>query len=143
MTKQPPARKDYLHFHTMTTRWRDNDVFAHVNNAVFYEYVDTVVNHWMIAEAGLPVLGGELIGLVVQSECTYFAPLAFPGVIEGGLAVARLGRTSVTYDVALFAQGQEQCAARAFFTHVYVGAADRRPVPLPAEFVASLEALAR
>ena len=108
--------------------------FAHVNNAVYYEYVDTVVNHWLITTAGVKVLGGARIGLVVQSECTYFAPLAFPGNVEGGLAVARLGRTSVTYDVALFAEGEDEGAARALFTHAYVDAETRRPTPLPDGF---------
>lgn len=141
MTKDAPLRKDYLYTHLMSTRWRDNDVYAHVNNAVYYEYVDTVVNHWLICEAGLLVPSADIIGLVVHSECSFFAPLAFPGQITGALAVSRLGRTSVTYDVALFAQEGEAAAARAFFTHVYVDPAMHRPVPVPKWLRSKLEAL--
>lgn len=141
MTKATPQRKDYIYFHTMTSRWRDNDVYAHVNNAVFYEYVDTVVNHWLIVEAGLSVPATDMIGLVVRSECDFFGPLAFPGSVEGGLAVARIGTSSVTYDVGLFAQSGAEAAARAAFTHVYVDAVSRRPQPLPDWLRAKLETL--
>ena len=139
MTRTAPQRKDYLFLHRMTTRWRDNDVYAHVNNAVFYEYVDTVVNTWLIREAGLNVPSSEMIGFVVRSECDFFAPLAFPGEVLGGLGVARIGNTSVTYEVALFDGATETAAAGARFTHAYVDPATRRPMALPAAFRAALE----
>lgn len=141
MNRTAPRRKDYLYLHAMTTRWRDNDVYAHVNNAVFYEYIDTVVNQWLIDEAGLKVPSSDLIGLVVRSECDFFAPLAFPGQVTGGLAVGRQGRTSVTYDVTLFAGNAEEASAAARFTHVYVDPQSRRPVPLPDWFANALRTL--
>jgi len=134
MTQSPPNRRDFFYFHTMTTRWRDNDVYAHVNNAVFFEYVDTVVNHWLIQGAGLKVPGSKTVGLVVHSTCQYFSPLGFPDPVTGGLRVDRIGRTSVTYGVGLFRGDQEGAAALAAFTHVYVDRGSQRPEALDAGF---------
>ncbi|MEO1549455.1 MAG: thioesterase family protein [Pseudomonadota bacterium] len=123
-------RATYKHLHAMTTRWRDNDVYAHMNNVVFYEYVDTVVNHWLIG-AGLVVPDGPCIGLVVESACTFRAPLGFPDPVAAGLGTTRVGRTSITYQVGLFRGDAAEAAAQARFTHVYVEAAGRRPMLLP------------
>lgn len=138
MNKTRPIRKDYLWHYSMTTRWRDNDVYAHVNNAVYYEYVDTVVNQWLMRAAGLELPGGPMIGLVVRSECDFFGPLSYPNGVDGGLKAARVGRSSVTYDVGLFAEGEGPAQARALFTHVYVDAQERRPMDLPQAFRAKL-----
>ena len=142
MTRPVPTRSDYRYVHVMTTRWRDNDIYAHVNNAVFFEYVDTVVNHWLLTEAGRDVIGGDRVGFVAHSECDYFAPLAFPDPVTGGLNVTRIGRTSVTYDVALFRGDAVEAAAAARFTHVYVDRASGRPLPLDDAFRSALERLA-
>jgi acyl-CoA thioester hydrolase len=128
----PLGRDAYRHFTTIATRWADNDAYGHVNNTVYYEWFDTAVNQWLV-EAGLLDIGqGDPIGLVVETGCTYFAPLAFPGDIEVGIAIDRLGSSSVTYRIGVFAAGAAQPAAQGHFTHVYVGRHDRRPKALPA-----------
>ena len=119
----------------------DNDVYGHVNNVVYYSYFDTVVNQYLIAEGALDIHGGEVIGLVVETQCKYFAPLAFPQTVDAGLRVAHLGASSVRYEVGLFAQGQPHSAARGHFVHVYVNRATRRPAALPPALVQALEKL--
>lgn len=126
----------------MTPRWRDNDVYGHINNAVFYEYVDTAVNSWLIESGALAVPDGDTVGLVVHSECTYFAPLAFPDLVTAGIRTARVGRSSVTYEVGLFRGADTETAAIARFTHVYVTRDDHRPAPLPDRLRQRLAALA-
>jgi acyl-CoA thioester hydrolase len=115
----------------ITTRWADNDVYGHVNNVVYYSWFDTAVNGWLIDSGVLDIHGGSVIGLVVHTECHYFAPLAFPQPVLAGIRVAHLGRTSVRYEVGLFAQDATHAAACGSFTHVYVARQARRPTPLP------------
>lgn len=122
------------------TRWHDNDVYGHINNAVYYTWFDTAVNAWLI-EVGLLDLAGDSIGLVVETSCRYARPLAFPGAVEVGLALARLGRSSVTYHLGIFAAGDRDAAAEGHFTHVYVGRADRRPAALPEHWRMTLRVL--
>jgi acyl-CoA thioester hydrolase len=124
-------RQDYKHFLAIPTRWMDNDVYGHVNNVVYYAYFDTVVNQYLVEAGVLDIHHGPVIGLVVETLCRYFQPLAFPDVIDAGLRVGRLGRTSVRYEVAIFRSGDEQPAAAGHFVHVYVDRQTRRPVPLP------------
>ena len=138
---QPEARSAYRHFLPITTRWMDNDVYGHVNNVVYYSYFDTVVNQYLIAEGVLDIHAGPLIGLVVETQCNYFGPLAFPQTVEAGLRVAHLGASSVRYEVGLFAQGAPHSAARGHFVHVYVDRATRRPAALPPALVQTLEKL--
>jgi len=138
---EPRGRDAYRHFATVTTRWADNDAYGHVNNTVYYAWFDTVVNEWLVGEGLLDISAGDPIGLVVETGCRYFAPLSFPGDVEVGMAVDRLGRSSVTYRLGVFAAGSDKPAAEGHFTHVYVGRADRRPVPLPAEWRDVLKAL--
>ncbi len=135
---EPPLRADFAAFRPLTTRWGDNDVYGHVNNVVYYAFFDTLVNGWLCERGLLEVQRSEVIGLVVASACDYFAPVAFPDRLEGGLRVERLGRSSVTYGLAIFAEGAETAAAAGRFTHVYVGLEGRRPVPLPAPMRAAL-----
>ena len=122
------SRADYVHFLPITTRWMDNDVYGHVNNVVYYSYFDTIVNEYLIRAGALDIEHGTTIGLVVETQCNYFAPLAFPERIEAGLRVARLGASSVRYEVGLFSEGETQPAAQGHFVHVYVDRATRRPV---------------
>jgi acyl-CoA thioester hydrolase len=136
------GREAYRHFTTITTRWQDNDAYGHVNNTVYYEWFDTAVNRWLVEEGLLDIEQGDPIGLVVQTGCSYFAPLAFPGDVEVGLAVERLGKSSVTYRIGVFAVGSDQPSAQGHFTHVYVGRDSRRPTPLPDNWREKLEALA-
>jgi acyl-CoA thioester hydrolase len=138
---QPEARSAYRHFLPITTRWMDNDVYGHVNNVVYYSYFDTVVNEYLIAQGALDIHGGDVIGLVVETRCNYFAPLAFPQTVEAGLRVAHLGSSSVRYEVGLFAQAEPHTAALGHFVHVYVDRTTRRPATLPAPLVRALEKL--
>jgi acyl-CoA thioester hydrolase len=137
----PATRAAYPHFLPITTRWMDNDVYGHVNNVVYYSYFDTVVNEYLIRAGVLDFEHGATIGLVVETHCSYFTPLAFPERVEAGLRVVRLGTSSVRYEVALFKEGDEQAAAQGDFVHVYVERITRRPVTLPAELRAALEPL--
>jgi acyl-CoA thioester hydrolase len=137
----PTTRADYPHFLSIGTRWSDNDLYGHVNNVVYYSYFDTVVNEYLIRHGALDLNAGKTIGLVVETHCSYFASLAFPERIDAGLRVARLGSTSVHYEVGIFSAGSEQPAAQGHFVHVYVDRESRRPVPLPEALVAALKPL--
>ncbi|MFT6461277.1 MAG: acyl-CoA thioester hydrolase, partial [Maricaulis maris] len=109
----------------------DNDIYGHINNAAYYGFFDTAVNCFLIEEAGLDIHAGAVIGLVVETGCNYFAPLAFPETVEAGVRVARLGNSSVSFEIGLFRQGEDDPAAQGRFVHVYVDRDTRRPVPLP------------
>jgi len=138
----PQGRDTYKAFKTITTRWSDNDVYGHVNNVVYYSWFDTAVNGHLIEQGALDIEQGEVIGLVIETQCNYFAPLAFPQTVEAGIRVARIGSSSVRYEVGLFAQGEATTAAAGHFIHVYVDRATRRPTALPARLRAVLQALA-
>ncbi len=137
----PETRSAYPVFRTLTTRWMDNDVYGHVNNVVYYSWFDTAVNAWLIEQGVLDIHAGETIGLVIETQCNYFASLAFPQAIEAGIRVGRLGNSSVRYEVGLFAQGASHAAAQGHFVHVYVDRQTRRPVPLPAPLRSTLQTL--
>ena len=148
MTANAPAprpqarpRSDYRAFRAIGTRWADNDVYGHVNNVVYYSWFDTAVNAWLIEQGALDIHAGEVIGLVIETQCNYFAPLAFPQTVHAGLRVAHLGSSSVRYEVGLFAEDGEMAAACGHFVHVYVDRATRRPVPLPAALKTVLETI--
>ena len=138
---QPEGRDAYKAFRPITTRWMDNDVYGHVNNVVYYSWFDTAVNATLNAQGVLDIHGGNTIGLVIETQCNYFAPLAFPQTIEAGIRVAKLGTSSVRYEVGLFAEGEPFTAAKGHFVHVYVDRETRRPVPLPAPLKQFLETL--
>lgn len=138
---QPEGRGGYQAFRTITTRWMDNDAYGHVNNVVYYSWFDTVVNAHLIEQGVLDIEHGKTIGLVIETQCNYFAPLAFPQVVEAGLRVAKVGKSSVRYEVGLFVQGEPLTAAKGHFVHVYVDRATRRPTELPAPLKKVLEAL--
>lgn len=136
-----PARCAYPQFFPLQTRWSDNDVYGHVNNVVYYSYFDTAVNGWLIDAGVLDIHAGGDIGLVVETQCHYYSPLAFPQRIEAGLRVGQTGRCSVRYEIALFAQGAGQAAAAGHFVHVYVDRATRRPVALPPALLQAIQLL--
>jgi acyl-CoA thioester hydrolase len=139
---QPESRSAFKVFRRIDTRWMDNDVYGHVNNVVYYSWFDTAVNAHLIEQGALDIHHGETIGLVVETQCHYFAPLAFPQTIDAGIRVAKLGSSSVRYEIALFAQGEDLCAARGHFVHVYVDHNNRRPVKaLPLKLKTVLETL--
>jgi acyl-CoA thioester hydrolase len=137
----PLARTQYKAFHSISTRWMDNDMYGHVNNAVYYSWFDTAVNAHLIAHGALNLEQGGAIGLVVQTQCNYFSPIAFPQGVTAGLRVAHMGASSVRYEVGLFADDEDQTAAHGHFIHVYVDRATRRPVPLPEKLKTVLEVL--
>lgn len=123
----------------LATRWRDNDVYGHINNCVYNEYFDTAVNLWIARSGALTVPGGPVVGLVAETRVRFLAALRHPAALEAGLAVARIGRSSVLYDLALFAE-DDAPAALCRYVHVYVDAETHRPTPLPDAFRAALEA---
>ncbi len=144
MTQRPAPddRQAYARFVAVGTRWMDNDIYGHLNNVVYYSLFDTAVNQYLIEQGALDIHGGAVIGLVVETHCNYFDSLAFPQRIEAGLRVAQRGRSSVRYEIGLFAEGAETCAARGHFVHVYVDRDSRRPVAeLPAPYQKALEGL--
>jgi acyl-CoA thioester hydrolase len=134
-------RSAYRAFRAIGTRWSDNDVYGHVNNVVYYSWFDTAVNAHLIEQGALDIHAGPVIGLVIETQCNYFAPLAFPQTVWAGLRVAHLGSSSVRYEVGLFADGEELAAACGHFVHVYVDRETRRPVPLPEVLKTTLETL--
>lgn len=119
----------------------DNDVYQHVNNVVYYSYFDTVVNRYLVDAGVLDIGVGPVIGLVVETACQYFSPIAFPDTVHAGLRVGKLGRTSVRYEVGIFRNEQTEASAQGHFVHVYVDRASNRPVPLPPALRAVLEPL--
>ena len=137
----PWGRGAFRHFLPITTRWMDNDVYGHVNNVVYYAYFDTVVNRYLIERGVLDIRRGTVLGLVVETGCTYFTPLAFPETVHAGLRVARLGTSSVRYEVALFGGEAQVAAAQGHFVHVYVARDSRRPTALPVPLRAALQDL--
>ncbi|MCY1077426.1 acyl-CoA thioesterase [Archangium lansingense] len=130
----------YRYFLPITTRWMDNDVYGHINNVTYYSYFDTVANHYLIHEGGLDIVNSPVIGLVVESRCTYRAPLAYPDRLRAGLRVDKLGNRSVTYGIGIFKEGEEQAAAHGYFVHVFVERQSRKAVAIPERL---REALAR
>jgi acyl-CoA thioester hydrolase len=131
--KEPDTRTrgHYPHFATIPTRWMDNDVYGHINNVVYYAYFDTVINRYLIAEGGLDIARSAAIGLCVESRCSYRKAVAFPDDIDAGLRVAKLGRSSVTYEIGIFSRGEDQAAAEGSFVHVFVDRTARTSVPIP------------
>lgn len=152
MTRTPPTnsetgrpsratRKQYARFRQMTTRWMDNDVYGHVNNVVYYSFFDTAVNATLIDEGLLDPQTSPVIGLVVETGCTYATALSFPDVVDAGIRVAKIGTSSVRYEVGLFKAGEDLAAGEGFFVHVYVDAITRRPTPIASDLRAFLETL--
>ena len=134
-------RARYPYFLSIPTRWMDNDTYGHINNVVYLSYFDTVVNEHLIRAGGLDIHEAPTIGLVVETTCRFHKPLSFPDVIDAGLRVARLGNSSVRYEIALFRQKEEEPAASGHFVHVWVDRVSRRPTPLPSRVRAALAAL--
>jgi len=139
--QNPEQREDYRHFMPITTRWMDNDVYGHINNVQYYSYFDTAVNRYLIDQGVLDIRHGDVIGLVVETHCNFFSSAAFPQDIEAGIRVARLGRSSVRYEVGLFVGDKEQAIAQGHFVHVYVNRDSQKPVNIPDNLRSVLSAL--
>ena len=139
---QPEPRTAYKAFRKIATRWSDNDVYGHVNNVVYYSWFDTAVNGLLIESGAVDIHAGSVIGLVIETQCNYFAPLAFPEDVVVGIRVAHVGSSSVRYEVAIFpADPNLSCAAKGHFIHVYVDRTTRKPATLPATLILVLETL--
>ena len=131
MRAEAKRRSDYKHFHAITTRWMDNDAYGHVNNVVYYSWFDTVVNQFLIANDALDIEHSPVIGLVIETQCNYFASVAFPDCIEAGVRVTKLGNSSVRYEVGVFLAGADSASAQGHFVHVYVDRVTRKPSAIP------------
>jgi len=138
---EPEPLSAYPVMRAIPTRWMDNDAYGHVNNVVYYSWFDTAVNAWLIENGALDIQRSPTVGLVVETHCNYFAPLAFPQIIQVGLRVAHVGASSVRYELAVFGDGA-LCAAKGHFVHVYVNAQTHRPTAVPAQLKKLLETLA-
>src|SRR5882672_8329760 len=142
MNRSSPENRDrYRYMLAIGTRWMDNDVYQHLNNIVYYSFFDTVVNRYLIEKGVLEIGTSPVIGLVVETACQYFSPIAFPDTVQAGLRVGKLGRTSVRYEVGIFRNDEPQASAQGHFVHVYVDRASNRPTPLPQALRAALEPL--
>lgn len=131
MEERNESRDRFRAFVSIPTRWMDNDAYGHVNNVEYYSYFDTAVNGYLIGQGVLDIRRSTAIGLVVETGCRFRRPLSFPDVVEAGLRVARLGRSSVRVEIALFRAGEGAVCAEGHFVHVYVDRETRRPVPIP------------
>ncbi|NKQ55404.1 acyl-CoA thioesterase [Amycolatopsis sp. K13G38] len=129
----------YQHWQQVPTRWKDNDVYGHVNNVVHYALMDTVINTWLIERGGLDIEKSPVIGLCVESHCNYHGSVSFPDVLSVGLRVAHLGNSSVRYEIGIHHEGR--VIAEGHFVHVFVDRSTRRPVRVDGQLRACLEAL--
>ena len=137
------SRANYPVLRAIPTRWSDNDAYGHVNNVIYYSWFDTAVNALLVEWGLLDIQGGTTIGLVVETGCRYHRSVAFPETVEAGIRIGRLGNSSVRWEVAIFAAGEDAPAAEGFFVHVYVDRGSRRPAPLPEPWRARLAPLQR
>ncbi len=134
-------RKEYKHFVSIATRWRDNDLYGHVNNIEYYSYFDTSINLYLIERGGLDIHAGASIGVCAESHCKFLAELSFPEIIEAGIRVEHLGKSSVRYGIGLFREGSVEAVAEGWSVHVFVDRASRRPAELSPVLRSSLERL--
>jgi acyl-CoA thioester hydrolase len=127
----PQSASAFAQFSDISTRWMDNDVYGHINNVVYYSFFDTAVNGYLVAQGALDIVEGAVIGLVVETQCNYFKPIAFPDRVRAGIRVTHRGTSSVRYEVGIFKNDDDTAAAQGHFVHVYIDRASGRPVPLP------------
>jgi acyl-CoA thioester hydrolase len=137
----PATRGSYKHFRSIPTRWYDNDVYQHINNIVYYAFFDTVINGYLMSEGGLNYETSAVVGLAIETHCQFHRPIRFPQTVEAALRVAKLGNSSVRYEIGIFVEAEDECAAHGHFVHVFVNRSDNRPVPIPSELRRALERL--
>jgi acyl-CoA thioester hydrolase len=135
------TRDRYAWFVDIPTRWMDVDIYGHVNNVEYYSYFDTAVAAHLIEVGGLDPHTSPVIGLVIETKCVFKKSLLFPVVVNAGLRVAHIGRTSVRYEIGLFREGDDEPAATGHFVHVYVERATQKPAPIPDERRAAMQQL--
>lgn len=143
MSAPRPQRADFATFRQIQTRWMDNDAYGHMNNVVHYSLFDTAVNGWLIDQGLLDVARSQSYGLVVETGCRYYAEMQFPDLIHAGLRIARIGSSSVRFEIGLFRNDEEAAAAEGFFVHVYVDRDSHRPVAIEGARRAAFESLMR
>ncbi|KAI5833686.1 Thioesterase/thiol ester dehydrase-isomerase [Schizophyllum commune Tattone D] len=134
-------RTDYLYFLEYRTRWSDNDQYAHMNNSIYYHLFDSIINAFLAEHCGVEPSSAPLIGLVVKSQCQFFRPVGFPQVLDLGMQVKHLGRSSVEYEVGVFEQGKDEPAAVGGYTHVFVDSKSRKSTALSADLRGGLESV--
>ena len=141
MREYPDLKRDYAFFYKISTRWKDNDVYGHVNNVVYYEYFDTAVNKWLIENQLLDYKNGDQIGYIVQSGCSYFSPISHPSDLKVGIKVSKIGKSSVVYGVGIFLEKNDSASAQGYFTHVYVSRKSQKSIKLKNDFKTKLNTL--
>lgn len=137
--EQPSKRDSYFFFVDIASRWADNDLYGHVNNATYYTYIDTVVNRYLIEHGGFDIHNAPVIGITPETSCRFYRSFAYPEIIEAGLRVGRLGNSSVTYEVGLFGTGDTTSRADGRFVHVFVDRTTQKPASIPPAIRAALE----
>lgn len=137
----PESRDGYRHFVSMTTRLMDNDVYAHVNNATYYSFIDTAVTSYLATALDRNIARDPIVYYVVENGCTYFSPVAFPDVVHCGLRVSHIGTSSMRFEVGLFRNDEALTAARGFFVQVCCDRETQRPIVMPANVRAALQAI--
>jgi acyl-CoA thioester hydrolase len=135
------TRLEYVHFQSLNTRWMDNDIYGHINNALYYGFFDTSINNYLIDAGGLDIANGPVIAFTVESQCRYFSPLSYPTELEIGLRVGKLGNSSIRYELAIFKRTEDVAAAAGYFVHVFVDRSTQKPVAIPAGIRVALEKL--
>ena len=142
--EKPVAKREaFRHFDSVQTRWGDNDIYGHVNNAVYYAYFDSVINRYLIEQGGFDITNGNIIGLAVETGSRFHGSFAFPEKIEAGLAVAHLGNSSVRYEIGLFRPGEDASRVEGHFVHVFVDRVSNKPAPMPENIRAALTRIKR
>ena len=142
MSRTPAEpRSAFAHFHTIATRWKDNDIFGHVNNVVYYSYFDTAVNAFLIEQGVLDLQNSSVVGLVAETQCRFHSSMAFPDTVHVGLRLAHLGTSSIRYEIGVFRNDEQLASASGHFVHVYVDRAANRPVPMPQALIRAAELL--
>ena len=131
MKPELKQRQNYTFLLPIQTRWADNDMYGHVNNVTYYSYFDTAANVLLLQHAGLNPQTSPMIGLVVDSACSFLAELSYPEIIEVGVAISKIGNSSLRYDLAIFKQGQTTAAAQGHFVHVFVDRQTRKSTSIP------------
>ncbi len=141
MNPRDERREHYKHQRRIPTRWRDNDVYHHVNNVVYYEFFDTVINGYLIEAGGLDFSAGDIVGFAVETRCQFLQPLQFPELVDACLRVGKLGNSSVRYEIGIFKHGEAEPSAVGHFTHVFVDRLSRAPRRVSGQLRRAMEAL--
>ena len=141
MNPKDERREHYRHQRQLPTRWRDNDVYHHINNVIYYEFFDTLINGYLMDAGGLDYRAGDSVGFAVETHCQFLQPIRFPEVVDACLRVGHLGRSSVRYEVGIFKAGAESAAAVGYFVHVFVDRQTQQPVRIAGRLRAAMNAL--